>query len=286
VVQPTRRVLSLGLLLLGTAASAQPSLARERRERAVTVTGNPADPPHEIRVAKGIVTVIFLDAPIHRDAVEVEGRGTRVKVDAGDSSVILEPLIDLGPTERLVLRAPFADGKAPAQAVFVLVAAPSEVDTRIDVVRREPPEVACQAKVMEGPLEFARAGYLDRSGIKTAVIRSHLDVSGDFESVAGVSHLGEGWLLIDVEIINRSGQPWVPEEATLTSKAGKQVKVRAMTAEPGEIAPGQRGRILVETEAPPESAGREFVLELRGRDGRSLSIPTVRLLPHQEVGKR
>lgn len=285
MAQPTTRVLALALLLLGTAASAQPSPARERRERTVTVTGNPADPPHEIRVAKGIATVIFLDAPISRDAVEVDGRGTRVKVDAGDSSVILEPLIDLGPTERLVLRAPFADGKAPAQAVFVLVAAPSEVDTRIDVVRRDRTGESCQAEVTKGPLEFARAGYLDSRGIKTTRFNSYRDELSDFESAPGFSHLGKGWLLIDVAIVNRSGQPWVPQDATLMSKAGRQVKVRAMTASPGTIPPGDRGRVLVETEVPPESAGREFVLKLGGKDGRSFSVPTV-LVPPQQEGKR
>lgn len=286
---PFTLVLALALLL-GTVARAQSSPIREQRQRSVTVNGNPADPPQEIHVAKNFATVLLFKAWINRDAVKVDGRDTRIKVDAADSAIILEPLIDLGSAERLVLSVPFADGQL---AVFILVSHASEVDARIDVIRRQPPEAACQTEVMElkaqcramGPLGFARAGYLDRSGIKTTDFDEYQDKVGGFESAPGVSQLGKRWLLIDVTIVNQSGQPWVPQEATLTSKAGKQVTVRAMTADPGEIAPGDRARILMEAEVPPASAGREFVLELSGKDGRSFSIPTVRLAPQKE-GKR
>jgi uncharacterized protein (TIGR02268 family) len=286
---PFTLVLALAFLL-GTVARAQSSPAHEQRQRSVTVNGNPADPPQEIHVAKNFATVLLFKAWINRDAVKVDGRDTRIKVDAGDSAIILEPLIDLGSAERLVLSVPFADGQL---AVFILASHASEVDTRVDVIRRQPPEAACQTEVMElraqcrakGPLEFARAGYLDRSGIKTAVVDAYQNEVGGFASDRGVSHRGTGWLLIDVNIANQSGQPWVPQVATLTSKAGTQVTVRAMTADPGEIGPGKSARILMEAEEPPESAGREFVLELGGKDGRSFSIPTVRLAP-QEGGKR
>jgi hypothetical protein len=53
-----------------------------------------------------------------------------------------------------------------------------------------------------------------------------------------------------------------------------------------EIAPGARGRVLVETDVPPGSAGVEFTLEVSGADGRSLTIPNVKLAPRTEEGQR
>jgi hypothetical protein len=88
------------------------------------VTGNPAEPPHEVRVARGVFTVLSFKSQLRRDAIEAEGRGTRVQVDAGDTFVILEPLIDLGATERLMLSVPFDDGQ---RAVFVLVPRPTSI---------------------------------------------------------------------------------------------------------------------------------------------------------------
>ncbi|KFE63411.1 hypothetical protein DB31_2529 [Hyalangium minutum] len=256
------------------------------------MTGNPADPPHEIRVVQGVATLLRFQSPLNREAIEVDGRGTRITVDAGDRSLFLEPLLELGSTERLALRVSFADGKAPAEAMFVLVPASSEVDTRIDVIRLEPSEATCQTELLAlkalcramGPLEFARAGYLDETGVKTTSFEFYRDEAGGFEAERGVSHLGPGWLLLDVRIINGSSQPWAPQGATLTSKAGRQVTVRAMTAIPEAIPSGQKGRILVEAEAPPKGAGGEYVLELGGKDGRSFSIPAVRV-PTKVEGK-
>lgn len=290
--QPNIWVLAV-VLLLGTVARAQSSSPQERRARSVTVTGNPTDPPHEIRVVQGVATLLRFQSPLNREAIEVDGRGTRITVDAGDRSLFIEPLLELGSTERLALRVSFADGKAPAHAVFVLVPAFSEVDTRIDVVRLELLEATCQAELLalraqchaRGPLEFARAGYLDKNGVKTTVMRAYRDEAGGFESERGISYFGTGWLLVDISISNKTGQPWGPQGATLTSKAGRQVTVRAMTAIPEEISPGKDGRILVEAEAPPEGAEGEYVLELGGKDGRGFSIPAVRVLPEVE-GKR
>ncbi len=48
------------VLLVGAEARAQPGPAREQRQRSVTVTGNPTDPPHELHAAKGVATVLGL----------------------------------------------------------------------------------------------------------------------------------------------------------------------------------------------------------------------------------
>src|SRR5688572_29188797 len=105
-------------------ARAQPSPVLVQQKRSITVTGNPADPPHEIHAAKGVATVLLFKSQINEGTVEVDK--TRVKIiDAGEWSIIFEPVIELGSDERLVLSVPFADGQ---RAVFVLVSSPSEVD--------------------------------------------------------------------------------------------------------------------------------------------------------------
>jgi uncharacterized protein (TIGR02268 family) len=267
---------------LGTAARAQPSPAREQRQRSVTLTGNPADPPHEIRAAKGVATVLIFKSQINGNAVEVDR--TRVKIlDAGEWSIIFELVLDLGLDERLVLGVPFADGQ---RAVFVLVSSPSEVDTRIDVVRREQTVEACHAEVcagMRGPEDFLLLGYMDGRGVPTAQIRAARDSTHGIESERGVAYRGNGWLMFQIRIRNTRGpRAWVPTEATLTGKTGEQLRGRVVLEEQGEPAPGAPVRVLVVTEEPPPSAGLAFTLEVSAGDGRILVIPIEAPAPAEE----
>lgn len=281
--QPTTLVLALALLL-GTAARAQPSPAREQRQRTVTVTGNPAEPPHEIYVAKGVATLLRLKTQINRDAVTVDGRGTRIAVDVGDSSIILEPLIELGSAERLVASVTLADGQ---RVVFVLVSSPSEVDARIDVVRREQTVESCQAELAAAgaqcgkisPMTIVRSGLVDGYGVQVRAITSSRHVSADGLSFKrGKSYCAGSWVLVAVKIRNE-GAPWILREAVLRSaKTGERVAVRSIEMEHEQVASGETGSVFVETEAPLKSAGSDFVLELSDTaSGRSLSIPHVTL---------
>lgn len=285
--QPTPLVLALALLL-GTAARAQPSLVREQRQRSITVTGHLAEPPHEIRAAKGLSTVLVFKSRINGDAVEVDR--ARVKVlDAGEWSIIFEPVIDLGRDERLVLSVPFADGQ---RAVFALVSHVSEVDTRIDVVRREQTVEACQAELAEaharcsklGPVHFTRAGWLTPEGVSTHKIRgcngeSRTDGRPVCEN--GSAYRAERWALVDMKIRNAPDQPpWVPSEVTLKGmKSSVPLTVRAVELDAAQIAPGEVGRLFVEIELP--SSGELFVLELRDAAGRGITIPEVDLSPQE-----
>ena len=278
MAQPTTLVLAF-VLLLGMKARAQPSPAREQRQRSITVTENPADPRSEIHVAKGVATLLRFKPQINRDAVEVDGRGTRITVDAGDSSIILEPLIDLGPTERLALRVPFADGQ---QAVFSLASHASEVDTRVDVIRREPPATVCQALTAPcaavTPTDAVTSGLIDERGVQTGAVPGFSDTVSGFESQDGVFYRAGNWVLVEVEIIPPPGYPaWRPTRATLTSKTGT-APVRALMVAPSKQYPGKGVRVFVETDVPSPRAGPEFVLQLHGGDeAPSFSIPTVNL---------
>lgn len=281
--QPTTLVLAL-VLLLGTAARAQPSPAREKRQRSVTVTGNPADPPHEIHAAKGVATVLLFKSQIDGGTVEVDK--TRVKIiDAGEWSIIFEPVIELGRDERLVLSVPFADGQ---RAVFLLVSHATEVDTRIDVTRHEQTVESCRAELAAAqarcakisPMTIVRSGLVDGYGVQVrAIITAGGHVSaGGLSFNRGKSYCAGNWVLVAVGIRN-DGAPWILREAVLRSaKTGERVVVRSIEMEHEQVASGETGFVFVETEAPLKSAGSDFVLELSDTaSGRSLSVPNVKL---------
>jgi uncharacterized protein (TIGR02268 family) len=269
------------MLLGGTVARAQ-APAREQHQRTVTVTSNPADPPPEVRVATGTRTLLLFPAPLRGKVVEVDRTRIRV-VDVGERSLVIEALIEPRADERLKLSVPLEQGRAE----FALVTHPTAVDTEIEFLRREQTPAGCEAALRElrarcdamTPTEFVRAGYLDSTGIVTTRFHGLKGNPSGFESENGVSYRGPTWILVEAKIINRTGQPWTLKGATLTSKTGRPAAVRGVAAEFRELAHGRDGRIFVEAEVPPPSEGLDFTLELRGADGRRVSIPTVRLPP-------
>jgi uncharacterized protein (TIGR02268 family) len=267
------------VLLAGTAPRAQ-ATAREPRQRTVTVTGNTAEPPHEVRVSSETPTVLFFRSDIRKKPVRVDA--TRIHVlDVGARSIIVQAVSPLRDGERQELEVEFADGKAPERAVFALVAHPSDVDTLINVARQEPAAPACPAEVragVSGPEDFLLSGYMDGRGVPTATIGTTLDDAHGIQSRQGVAYRGNGWLMFQVEVSDMRGpQAWVPTEATLTSKTGEKLRGRVVREEQGEPEPGKAVRVLVVTEEPPASAGLVFILELSGADGRSLAFPPVKI---------
>jgi uncharacterized protein (TIGR02268 family) len=267
------------LLLGGTLAQAQPAPTREPRRRSVTLTGSPL----EARIAAGIRTFLVFSVPIRGKAVEVDPKLIKI-VDAGAVTLVIEPLSEPRPGERWTLRVPLADGKAPEVAEFSLVAHPSEVDTEIDVARREesPPACpTCAPCAAMNPADAIASGFIDKGGVQTRELGIYTDAASGFESKDGVTYRAGNWGLVDVEIIPPPGQPaWRPTGATLTSKTG-EARVRAV-----KVAPGTKPnavRVLVTTDMPPSSVGLEFTLHLNGADGApSLSIPAVTLPPAKE----
>jgi uncharacterized protein (TIGR02268 family) len=268
------------LLLGGTLAQAQPAPTREPRRRSVTLTSSPL----EARIATGIRTFLVFSVPIQGKAVEVDPKLIKV-VDAGAVILAIEPLSEPRPGERWTLRVPLADGKAPDVAEFSLVAHPSEVDTEIDVARREesPPACpTCAPCAAMNPADAIASGFIGKDGVQTQALRRFMDATSGFELKAGVTYRAADWVLVDVEIIPPPGLPaWRPTGATLTSKTG-EARVRGVKVAPGRQSPGAV-RVLVTTDVPPSSAGLEFTLHLNGADGApSLSIPAVTLPPEKE----
>jgi uncharacterized protein (TIGR02268 family) len=223
----------------------------------------------------------------------VDESGIRV-VDVGKESLLVVPVTEPRADQPSEVSVTFADGEQE-RAAFKIVPHPSEVDAWIEVTRQtEQPGVACQARIDElrarcgaqSPTAFRRSGLLPDRGIQARTFQRYADSGGGLVSGGGVSFRGRDWVLVEVEIINASGQPWAPRVATLKSRDGKPVTVRLMTPEVEEIPPGARGRVWVEAGDPPASVGVFFILEVSGADGRSVHVGNVELAPRSEEGKR
>ncbi|RKG70793.1 DUF2381 family protein [Corallococcus sp. CA054B] len=291
----------LGGLLLFTAAQAQPaSSVRERRDRRV-VLPRPGEPVLEVPVAAGILTTLVLDSALDRNSVELEGR-TRFKlVDVGERAINLEPVMELGAGEHLMLRVRFADGAFPEHAVFALVSHPAVVDTRVEVSRRplapealqaELSEVRAQLKAKEAelaalrargdassPAALALAGLLDVGGVsaRRVDLQPKKEMQSSLRVVDGFSLRASAWGMVSVEVKNYGKTPWTPTEARLSSSTGGvTVQVLGVHMKQPRIGPGEVGTVVVEMEKPAWDEGTLFRLELVDATGaRPLHIPSV-----------
>ncbi|CAM4513292.1 DUF2381 domain-containing protein [Corallococcus exiguus] len=222
------------------------------------------------------MTLLFFPAPIQKKTLTFDESRIRV-LDAGERSVIVQPIANLEDGERQELGVFFADGRAPSRATFVLVTDPAEVDSRIDVQR---PDTACppsaQAPVPK-PEDFVLLGYVNKQGITTSIIKNKADAVHDLTMEFSVAFRGEGWILVDVLILNRPGHSaWTPREATFSGRVGAPLRARLVAVKQGAIPPGENGRVLAVVEVPETKADLVFTVEVRGDGGRLLTIPDVR----------
>ncbi|WP_253895633.1 DUF2381 family protein [Corallococcus exercitus] len=280
------RLAALLVLLLATAALAQPATAsRERQERRVSLPDSASEPVPEIRVAVGAVTLLLFDAPLDRASVELGGRERFLFVDVGERMLALEPAADLGPGERLGLRVTFSDGARPEQAVFVLVTQPAAFDARVQVFRRAQSIPALQAELAEvraelaalrargdasSPAALALAGLLDEKGVaaRRIGVQPEAQMQSSLQVVDGVSFRATAWAVVSMNVKNYGKTPWTPTEARLThSTGGAQVLVLGVRMRQPQIGPGEVGTVVVETEKPDWERGTLFRLELADATG-------------------
>ncbi|WNG30901.1 DUF2381 family protein [Cystobacter fuscus] len=282
---------------MSATAAAQPQPpTRERQERRVTLPSNPEEPGPEVRVAAGIATYLRFDMPVDKAAVEVEGRPVRFKwVEVGDTLIGLEPSVDLGAEEKLVVRVRYRDGASPARATLTLVTRPGVVDKEVEVVRRPRTLEALEAALVEKEAELAAlkaqcgvgghaglvfSGQLDLDGVRARRLEIELtDPQNGLKYLSGQAYRAGRWALAVVRVRNLPGQPpWVPGTALLIRADGTPVKVLSVGMDKAQLAPGEEGLVAVETEAPFWNAEDLLRLELTDKSGtRHLSIPNVKL---------
>ncbi|MDC0708840.1 DUF2381 family protein [Stigmatella sp. ncwal1] len=277
--QPLR--LSLALVVLwGTVARTEPVPGgRIERTRAVTVASGPDEPLPEVHVAGDTPTVLLFSAPIQKKTLTFDESRIRVR-DAGEFTIVVQSVTDLREGERHEIGVFFADGRAPSRAAFALVTDHTEVDTRIDVQRPEPPAAPCPNEAQPRaprPEDFVLLGYVDKAGVSVVPIKRVEDNAQGLSATAGLFYRGQGWALVSLLITNHSTQPrWAPREATFTGTLGLVLRARVVMDGEDMIEPGQTGQVLAVVDMPKLSADTFFTLELRGDDGRSLRVPDVR----------
>ncbi len=235
-------------------------------------------------MAANTATYLVFDAAIDRASVEVEGRTTRFRlVDPGERTLYLEPRVAPGDGERLMVRVRFNDGASPASAAFALVSHPTVVDTRVDVVRRSRAPEGSEASLAQceagEPINLVLSGRLDLRGVQAWRINFAQRVQVGMQLMDGVGYRAGSWALVAVRVHNLPGQrPWTAGEARLTRADGTRVKVLSLRMDRPQLAPGDTGLVVVETEAPYWEVDELFRLELREKGGgRNLVIGTVKL---------
>jgi uncharacterized protein (TIGR02268 family) len=271
---------------MGTTAAAQPPVlpAREALRGQVVLAGSAAEPVPEIRVAAHEATFLHFDAPIERASVEVEGRPVRFKwVEVADSLIGLEPSVDLGAEEKLLVRVRYKDGASPSTVTLALVTRAAVVDKEVAVVRRarsrealearvaelESEQAALQARCEQGALaNLAFAGLLDPRVELSRFNGSTLPGDrGGLKPGAGEGYRATRWAMVVLQLHNLPGQaPWSPTLARLTSKAGSSVQVRSVHMEKPRLMPGEDSRVVVVMD-PPRGSDNSFQLELMDASG-------------------
>jgi uncharacterized protein (TIGR02268 family) len=278
-----------------SSAQSQPT-ARERQERRVTLPSNPEEPGPEVSVATGVTTYLRFDAALDRAAVEVEGRSVRFKwVEVGDTLIALEPSVDLGAEEKLVVRVRYRDGASPARATLALVTRPGTVDKEVEVVRRPRTLEALETALVEKEAEFTAlkahagasgpaglifSGRIDQKGVQARKIEKVPSFTqGGLNVTDGMGYRAGPWALAVIHVRNLPGQkPWAPASALLSREDGSPVKVRAVEMDKAQLGPGEEGVVAVESEAPSWEEGQKFLLQVMDKSGtRQLPLLEVKL---------
>ncbi|WP_420067683.1 DUF2381 family protein [Stigmatella aurantiaca] len=294
LVQPTPWLtLALCLLVAGPAFAQPQPLTRQRQDRRVSLPTQPGEPPPEVHVAPGSITVLMLfNAPVERDSLEVDR--TRFKwVDLGERTLNLEPAAELGASERLVVKVRFKDRALPAQAVLGLVAHPTEVDGKVEVDRRaNTPEALLNALTLKtteledlkarceenGPMGLAFSGWLTGNTYPIIFIeqRPSAETRGlQFQRSMGFR--GGHSALVTFHLLNLPGQtPWALGQARLIEAGGGATTILSAQMRPQPLAPGEEGVVVVEATTAPWTQGRAFSVELADTSGQRLLFLNLR----------
>ncbi len=270
--------LALCLLAAGTATAQPQSPSRERQNRRAALSSTPT----ELRVSADTITTVMLNGSLDRDSLVLDR--TRFRwAEVSEHMLHLQLVADLGASERLVVRVNFKDRAVPAQALFVVTTHPTEVDGVVEVDRRANTPEALAAALAErdaqvealkarcevpGPMGVARSGLLDSIEPRVRLRVEPLGKNQDISLVpSGVGDAGETWAVATFELRNPPGaQAWTPGPPVLIGADGRPIPVRSVWLEKPRLEPGEEGRLIVETQAPPWAAGQAFQLELTDQE--------------------
>lgn len=221
------------------------------------------------------------------ESVELQERERFEDVSVGARSFTVMPPEDMVPGEvfRLVVR--FADGEAPASAVFLLVAHPALSPRQVEVFRRPRPEAsfqqeaaaataeaqACREEVRQlrtertapdGLRGVLTSGLMGEQGLpKEDIINSVTEHKGNALGLSRItSARAEGRVAVDVWLTNPGTRPWTAAGAALRGPQGEVLKLLPLW-QPEPALPGAEDiRVVVEAQATPQQARGPYTLTL------------------------
>ncbi len=204
----------------------------------------------------------------------------------GKQLLSLKPRKGLEAGKRSEVEVCFADGAAPACATFLLVTHPGLGVQGVEVVRQkrsvesyqraerearaeaercqeEVRQLRAEREVPEGLRGTLASGLVGQKGLDSkAQTESVTEKEGNALSLAFVyGYRAVGRVAVDTWLVNPGAQPWVAESAVLRGTTGEVLKPLPLW-QPEPIAPGKRGRVVVEVLATEEQALGTYTLTL------------------------
>lgn len=129
------------VLLLGTAALAQPQGAKRWRrvERTVSVSAGPPESVQRLRLAPQVVTTVLFDSDVVLEVADPEAlRGLFTRLELETDHLVLKPAVSIPEKGVPPLVVRFTDGAAPARLVLELTTDGDEVDAVVEVRGGQP----------------------------------------------------------------------------------------------------------------------------------------------------
>lgn len=283
-------VLLLALVLLAGPVLAQPVAASCRPGvRHLVVSAESPGEVHPICISPGRPTVFSFDTQLAPGSVTLEGSDGFTLVDPGGSLLKLVPSdkVRLGAPLRLMVR--FADGAAPSSAVFMLVAHAAHAEPLVDVHRRtrtvdsyqqelrakeeearlcheENARLRSDRESLGGLMGLLESGVMGEDGVASQNLRKDVTVPPTnplwVASATGFRSAGRGALVLELD--NPVGAPaWSTEGVALTLEGKRSTGLKVLRLwQEAPILPGKSGRVMVETESPPDNARGPYTVKL------------------------
>ncbi|HSP79104.1 MAG TPA: DUF2381 family protein [Myxococcaceae bacterium] len=263
----------MALLLCGLAAEAQP-VARVRREQQLLLAEQPSLTELELRVARGVPTLVRVDEDVKIIEVKHAELGDQVWVDVASHSLQLEPLRPLAPGERLPLELLLQQGSTRTRLVLLLVSHPNEVDTHVSLELR--PRSARQAPAPESPPPDSSEEDSPPPAVRTEEVEltgvtdpSLITVLGTGVTAKHAQHYRAGAdRFIVFRVYNPEGaRPWSASEVVRLSPTGVALPGSSgwTVSRKATIAPGSSGLVMLK--APPGEPIAPVRLEVREQGG-------------------
>ncbi|RKG99754.1 DUF2381 family protein [Corallococcus carmarthensis] len=300
---PSSRVVFLGLLLIGIAATAQQEVVSSvPGARRIELIPEDTGSASEVVVSPGLSTMLLFDSELQREGIELEGRQRFSLVDVGQATLRLVPSANATPGERFKLVVRFRDGAAPLTAVFLLKVHPAKAEATIEVYREQRTIETYQQEIRNARAEVFRCkeeqarmmsehkspggltgilinGGLDPRGVAGQVLaRAAANMAANgLEAPVVNSYRSSKLVAVDVWIDVKTGTlPWRAEGATLKGRSGEELKVLRVWQVTPTLPGVPGGRVIVEAEAPAAAVQGPFALKLWEADGpRSITLGNV-----------